>query len=239
MPKPTYGATLNPYGVPYPTTNIGVNARGGTSSISTPGNVMPNFKFLGYANATPGSATDASGDPQPISLSDFYDPAGKKYKVVHLNVAAVWCGPCNDETDTLTCTGVGTPSPDYCDSSGVTAAQLAQSGVVLFSALTEGSTMGTGSTVNDLKAWISGKKIDYNMAIDPEQANLGIFFSEAAIPWNADLDARTMEILDAPIGFDSTLVSGMQEWVSWVNSNPPSYGCPAKYKLSGNNCVAD
>jgi hypothetical protein len=240
LPPPPPAVATNPYGVPYPTTNIGVNPRGGTSATSTPGNVIQNFAFLGYFNADQGTLTVDTGSPTTISLSDFYDPAEKKYKVLHLNVAARWCGPCNDEADSLTCSGPGMPtsSGGYCSgATGNSAQQLGASGAAIFSLLTEGTSMGTGATVADLQAWIGGKSIDYNMGIDPEQQNLGVFFNAAEIPWNADIDTRTMEILDAGEGYDGMLVQDIETWVSWVENNPPSYPCPKGYTMSKNACV--
>jgi hypothetical protein len=219
------GTETNPYGVPYPTANIGVSARmDGMSASGAPGSVMQNYKFLGYINTDPGTPTSYTGSPQVISLADYYDPAGKKYKVLHLNVAANWCSPCNMEADALTAPGA--------------AAGLATDGAAVLSLLTEGYDEGTGATLNDLTSWIKSKGVDYNMGVDPEAANLGVFFSEAAIPWNADLDARTMEILDQGVGFDGMIVQDIQGWVTWVNNHPPSYGCPTGYSLSGNKCVA-
>src|ERR1700722_387389 len=91
------GGDTNPYGVAYPTSNIGHRARS-----TTPGQQMQNFKFLGWPNAMQGSPTSYSGAFVPVALSDFYDPLGQKYKLIHLSVAGVWCGPCNLETVTLT-----------------------------------------------------------------------------------------------------------------------------------------
>ena len=90
---PQIGRSTNPDGVAYPspTAGFGRNARVG----STPGDVMQNFKFYGYPGA------DASKGLQPISLSDYYDPCGKRLKLLHLTAAALWCVPCNQETDAI------------------------------------------------------------------------------------------------------------------------------------------
>src|SRR5438552_293309 len=80
----------NPYGVPYPATNVGHDARHG----SIAGSVMPNFKLLGYKNAEQ-TAETPKGEFTGVSLADFYDPDGKLgIKVIHIQVASVWCGPC-------------------------------------------------------------------------------------------------------------------------------------------------
>jgi hypothetical protein len=41
--------------------------------------------------------------------------------------------------------------------------------------------------------------------LDPGNQNLGVFFDAAAIPFNANIDARTMEILSTDVGFDEQL----------------------------------
>jgi hypothetical protein len=222
-------AATNPYGVPYPTANLGTQARSGT----TPGNVIQNFTFLGYANPTPGTLTDDKGSPTQISLADFYDPANKKYKVLHINASAMWCGPCNQETDAITKLGV--------------VAGLAKDGAAILSALTEGNVRGTGSTLADLKTWIGinrtsiqgGPGIDYDMVLDPEAFNLSVFFNADAVPFNLDIDVRTMEILDKGVGYDGMTPTDIENEITWVENNPPSYGCPIGYKLTKLRCVAD
>jgi hypothetical protein len=227
------GGITNPYGVPYPTENIGIIARSGTSAGSTPGNVISNFHFLGYISTDPGTPTSDKGSPTVINLSDFYDPAEKKYKVLHLNVAARWCAPCNDEADELT------GSPPFGTGGGSVMTGLAQDGVAVFSLLTEGTTMGTPATVSDLQAWVTGKGVDYDMGIDPEQAMLGVFFTGAEIPWNADVDARTMEILEQGEGVSPTFLQDIEGWATWVEQNKPSYGCPTGYTLNSKTNACD
>jgi hypothetical protein len=215
----TNSQDLNPYGVAYPTNNQGTKAR----SVGIAGNQIPNYKFLGYANSKQGMPTSDTGALTSISLADFYDPLNKTYKLLHISVAAEWCTPCNDETDEVT----------------GEAAALAADGVVLIQALTEGYTVGTAAVTGDLKTWIANKGIDYNMVLDPEATNLGVFFSEAAIPWNADIDVRTMELLDDGVGYDGDEMGDIQLQLTWVENNPPSYACPTGEKLSGKSCVAE
>src|SRR5580704_17417819 len=83
------GTNTNPDGVPYPspTGGYGRNARSG----STPGSVMANYRFQGYRSGDP-----SKGLPT-ISLADYYDPCNKRYKMIHLTVAGVWCQPCSQE----------------------------------------------------------------------------------------------------------------------------------------------
>src|SRR4051812_46592564 len=74
------GHDANPDGVAYPVKNVGTHARGvdGAGNVAKkPGNVMQNFKFLGYPNA------DKSKGLQTVALADYFDPTGTKFKVIH------------------------------------------------------------------------------------------------------------------------------------------------------------
>src|SRR5687767_9159124 len=78
---------VNPDGVPYPTENVGTSPRVGNRK----GNRIANFKFLGYPDAK------ISEGLQPISLAQFFDPEGKKYKLIRLVASGSWCPPCQAE----------------------------------------------------------------------------------------------------------------------------------------------
>ena len=203
-------ADTNPYGVPYPTSNIGYLARRGNVA----GNVIQNYKFQGYMGPADGSAqTDTSAGLKNVALADFFDPQGKLgpngtgIKIIHLSVAAVWCGPCNDETD---------------QTSSV-AASLAQQGAVFVQALDDGAQVGTPATQTDLNTWIVKHKSNFTEMLDPGLKNLGQFFDAAAVPFNANIDARTMEILSAGVGEPQPSVQqDVQRWLTWVSQNPPT-----------------
>jgi hypothetical protein len=211
-PNQLQGHDTNPYGVAYPTANLGTSARKGTVA----GNVIANYKFLGYPNADPSQTTNVGQGLQTVALADYFDPQVKTYKLLHLGVAAVWCVPCNDETNAL---------------AGALTQQLAQSGVVFVQALDDGPTLGIGATPTNLNAWISGvgravkpaPPINFTDVLDPGNANLGAFFPAAAIPWNAYIDPRTMEILYADVGYSGDPQGDAQTWLDWISKNPPSY----------------
>ncbi|MBX3217713.1 MAG: hypothetical protein KF850_37250 [Labilithrix sp.] len=164
----------NPDGIPYPTDNIGTVERKGTKS----GNRIANFKFLGYPDA------NQTGGLQPISLAQYFDPTGTKYKIIHLQAAGVWCGVCQAETRVV----------------APMKAELEAKGVVWLVSLAEGATPGVPSKESDLKRWISNFNSPYTHWLDPGNANLGPFYDRTALPWNADIDATTMEILTAGTG---------------------------------------
>ncbi len=170
----TSAPDTNPDGVPYPSDSIGTIPRKGT----TAGNRIQNFKFLGYPDG------DVSGGLKPISLAQFYDPAGTRYKIVHIQASGVWCTFCQQETKIV---------------AGMKAELEAKKAVWLVS-LAEGPTAGTASTKRDLDGWVNEFKAPYTHWLDPANANLGPFYDRSALPWNANIDATTMEILTSGTG---------------------------------------
>jgi hypothetical protein len=174
-PEPTTPQDeLNPAGVAYPKDKIGTLARKG----SKPGNRIANYKFLGYPNG------DVSGGLKRIKLADYYDPQGATYKIIHLQAAGVWCTYCKAETEIVV------PMK----------AEIEAKGTVWLVSLAEGPSPGTPSTQKDLDGWIAQFKSNYTHWLDPGNKNLGPFYDRAALPWNANIDATTMEILTAGTG---------------------------------------
>jgi hypothetical protein len=201
---PTSGHDANPDGVPYPSSAAGYGhtPRAGAH----PGSIIENFKFLGYPNA------DKSQGLQTISLADYYDPCNKRFKVLHLSVAGVWCVPCNEETSALVAAKT----------------TLDAEHVVLLQALDDGPTMGVPATLSDLNYWVADHTLNFTEMLDPGLHNLGGFFDAAAIPWNADIDPRTMELLDSTVGFSdvaSELAPALAE-VAQPADYPVAGTCP-------------
>lgn len=193
-------SALNPDGVPYPSANIGHGARKG----STPGNVIENFTFQGYLNA------DRSKGLQPISLANYYDPCGKRIKMLHLTVAGVWCVPCGEETDALV----------------AAKAQLASERVTVIQALGDGPTEGVPATMADLNNWIARHGSTFTEMLDPNLTNLGVFFNAGTVPWNCDIDPRTMEIIRDGTGWLGDVNSELQPSLDAIPA-APSYPIPA------------
>jgi hypothetical protein len=196
----TSGTGVNPDGVPYPSSNIGRKARAG----STPGNVIENFTFQGYPNA------DESKGLQPISLADYYDPCGKRFKMLHLTVAGAWCVPCGEETDALV----------------AGKAQLASEGITVIQALGDGPIEGVAATPADLDNWIAKHGSSFTEMLDPNLTNLGAFFSASTVPWNCDIDPRTMEIIRETTGWPGSLDSDLQPSLTALPAMP-SYPIPS------------
>jgi hypothetical protein len=192
------GNDTNPYGVAYPSPASGYGHTPRTGS--TPGSIIQNFKFLGYPTLAGDGTYPAS--LSTISLADYYDPCAKKYKLIHLSMSSVWCVPCNQETDAI----VGAMS------------QLAGEQIVVLGAIDEGPTQGIGATVTNLQFWVQEHKSNFPTMLDPEAANLNEFFNAAAIPWNADIDPRTMELVNSVDGYNGSITSEIS--LSNLPTNP-------------------
>lgn len=192
------GTDINPYGATYPSDGLGTTPRAG----STPGSRLRNHQFRGYRNPA------ASKELATISIADFYDPEARKYKVIHLSAASVWCGPCARETE---------------DTVSI-AESMAAKGVVFVQALIDGPATGTGATQQDLDGWTQRFRSPFPSVLDPRARNLGEFFDPASVPWNANVDARSMEILSASVGAPADVAADVAKWLDWVNSNPPLKG---------------
>jgi hypothetical protein len=190
----TSNQDVNPDGIAYPTP---ANGYGHVARVgATPGSVIQNFKFSGYVDA------DIANGVQTIALADYYDPCVKRYKLLHISVAGVWCVPCNEETDAIV----------------ADKATLDADGVVLIQALSDGPVEGTGATLTDLQMWIKSHDSNFTEMLDPNLANLGGFFDASEIPWNADVDPRTMEILDEGTGFSGDLNADLVTPLAQVNA---------------------
>jgi hypothetical protein len=173
------GHDANPENVPYPSPPGGYGHGAGS--------VITNLKFLGYLNA------DKSNGLQTIALADYYDPCGKRYKMIHLTVAGVWCVPCNQETDDIV----------------ASKSTLDADRIVVVQALADGTMPGVPATLNDLNYWIQKHNVSFTELLDPGLRNLGGYFLASAIPWNADIDPRTMEIVKADTGYKGSVESGL------------------------------
>jgi hypothetical protein len=188
------GSEKNPDGVAYPVADIGYKPR--TSSRA--GNRIANYKFLGYLNA------DKTAGLKTISLADYFDPEAKNYKVIHIIASSAWCGACIAETR----------------ETAILKDTLLAEKIVFVQALVDGPRTGTGATSGDLDNWIRNHGVNFTAMLDPNVKNLGQFFNVAAVPWNANVDARSMEILSSSEGAPADIAADVRHWTSWVDTNP-------------------
>lgn len=190
------GHDTNPDGVPYPAPagNYGTSPRAG----KTPGSIIANLSFLGYPNG------DSSKGLQVVSLADYYDPCGKRLKLLHLSVAGVWCDHCIQETMAFV----------------AAQSSLGSQGVVVLQALSDGTVQGVGATRQDLDYWVGQFRPTFTEVLDPGPTQLAGFFNASAIPWNADVDPRTMELVDSTTGWVGDVMVEIQPGLDAVGSKP-------------------
>jgi hypothetical protein len=152
------------------------------------GSVINNYSLFGFPNATNDTTT-----LKPITLGEFYNPTGTdkfgagsaygegnpKPKVLLIDRAAVWCGPCNDEAKSVL--------------PGMHAMFFPNAQFLL--ALDEGSTPGTNPTQNQLKNWATTYKLDYPASVDP-QTTFSTIVGQDAYPGNIIIRTSDMRIIE-------------------------------------------
>jgi len=194
--NPPAAAPKNPDGVPYPTDNIGTAARAG----KLPGKRIENLSFEGYLNS------DRAAGLKVISMADFFDPGAKRYKLIAIQAAATWCTVCMAETrDTV-----------------ALHAEYSQKGVVFLQTIINGPTNGFGPSLLDVEGWMDKHQTNFTVLIDV-RGRRSIPLGAQAVPWNARIDPRTMEILDQGTGIPRNLAEYIDEGLNFVAKAQPSY----------------
>jgi hypothetical protein len=180
------------------------------------GSQVENFDFVGYANPKADHKT-----MQLIQFADFYNPhafdttykpastaeddrlfpPGSQYgegqpkpTVLSVDIASVWCGPCNAEADCV----VPSLHKRYAPCGGEFMLQLA-----------DGHTVGTAAVPNELEAWAFDYGVDFPAAIDPEYKT-EIIWAASAFPENILIDLTNMTIIDRIAGVPPTQICADQ-----------------------------
>lgn len=185
---------MNPDGLEYPTEDLGARARSGDK----PGQRIPNFSFRGYPDS------DTSGGLKVVSMADFYDPEGKRGKLLHLIAAVAWCPHCAAATDEVV----------------AVLPQWKAKGLVAMQTMMEGYN-GNPISLEELDRWVSSHRTSFTVVFDSGGRRLSSVADVSAVPWNALIDLRTMEVLSVLRGEPQDY----EEWVGggleWVGSNEP------------------
>jgi hypothetical protein len=150
--------------------------------------VIEDFAFLGWRD--PVAAGYDVNKLEQVRLSDFYNPDGRSdVKLIWVNASAVWCSVCRSEMADIKSSGIR--------------ANLAPKGLQLVETLFEDNSSGPARP-SDLKNWGSAPahSIDFPLLLDPG-FKLGAFFTSDATPLNMLVDAKTMKVLDATMGYSS------------------------------------
>jgi len=159
---------------------------------------MRNYKFLGLPRGTLTQALE------PISMASLYDPSGTRTKLIHIQASATWCGYCQAEAEAAI----------------ALSEQLAERKVVWLMSLAEGPTPGRGATKDDLNAWVAKFTPSCPQVLDSGHQNFGAFYDAAAVPWNANIDARTMEILSSGVGAlvnEAAVLADVDGWLAKID----------------------
>lgn len=194
---PVAAHDANPDGVAYPTDHLGGRARAGTQR----GDRIPNFTFQGYPDS------NRAGGLKTISLADYYDPGQKHGKVLHLMEAAYWCTICDGQTKDMT----------------AKKAAVSGTGVVILQAIMNGAKHDVGPSLLEVDNWMDRYPTWFTVMIDERAKRVGTVSEVDAVPWNALIDLRTMEILFVGIGAPTDYAQFTQAGLDWVDKHPPSY----------------
>jgi hypothetical protein len=171
------------------------------------GSVIADHDFIGYPNPKADNAQQKT-----IRFSDFYNPhafdksyapaspaqddrlfpadsgyamAGMaKPTVLLIDVASIWCAPCNQEAKTIL-------PPKH-------AAYAACGGEFLLD-LHDSNNPAIAATLKNLTNWTTAYKVDYPSVIDPSY-KLDDLFSAQAYPNNIIIDTTTMKIVQSLAG---------------------------------------
>lgn len=133
------------------------------------GDIMQDFAITGYMTGGDG----ASDAPMVIKLSEF---AKNGYKIILLNAAAGWCGPCQQETATFKSLAIKYPELGIYQ--------------VLFDNVKQGQT----PTLSFLNQWVKTLKPAGAVGIDPER-NIVPINTGGSTPLNMIIDAKTLKVL--------------------------------------------
>jgi hypothetical protein len=121
--------------------------------------------------------------PAVVSMSEYQDPTGARYDLLHVIGIFMWCPHCNNETNNL---------------AGIAAWRAANRVAVVQIAM-EGYG-GASPTWSELQKWVSDHNVDFPVLIDSQGAQLGQYFSVNYVPVNIVVNPRTMEILAVDVG---------------------------------------
>ena len=193
------GRDANPEGVAYPTDHLGGTPRSGKRA----GDRIPNFTFQAYIDG------DRAAGLKTISLADYYDPQRTRHRILHLEVAAVWCLICSN----------------YADATVIAKEPLGKEGVVYLEVMIAGASgSGAGPSLSEVNGWIDRHHSNFTTAIDVRAGRLaGLGVPPQTEPWDIMIDTRTMEILDSAGGAPNDIVAYDRSYLKAVENRPPAY----------------
>jgi len=156
------------------------------------GAVIENLSFLGWRD--PVAAGYDTALLETITFGDFYDPTGTRLKLIVVNASAIWCAYCQAEMRDMKTNG--------------TDAEYREKGVQVIGTLFQDG-QARPAKPDDLAVWgsLSAHSITFPLLLDPA-LKLGGYFTSDATPLNLIIDATTMRIVRAVMGYDNNPTSG-------------------------------
>ena len=182
------------------------------------GRSIPNFKFVGYANYM----EPANGQAlQYLEMSDFYNPTGEevfpadspygpntpKPRALLLDISAVWCGPCNYESEVV----LHELYP------GMKAA-----GGHFLAVLVESDNGGEPATYFELENWAASYDVSYTLVLDPTWQTKSLL--GGGYPTNIIIRTRDMKIIDRISGVPTNDPQDTAGQAFWATFNAVANG---------------
>ena len=142
------------------------------------GATFPNLTLDGIRSAA------TLDTPAVVSMSEYQDPTGARYDLLHVVGLFMWCPHCNNETNNL----------------ASIAAWRAAHRVAVVQIAMQGYVRGASPTWSELQKWVSDHNVDFPVLIDAQGAQLGQYFSVNYVPLNIVVNPRNMETLAVDVG---------------------------------------
>jgi hypothetical protein len=183
---------------PYPAGPYGVSVN----------RIIENFTFPGFF--TVGSGVKVNTLPSTDNfdlqlLRNAKDANGNVFRYLLLDISAGWCPPCNQEAQDL---GLNGAKKDLINK------WLAKGGLFMTVLVQDYNQSNPGApNASHIAKWINQHQVQTSTTYDPTQNLIAQGINPSAFPTNLVIDLRTMRIVSAWYGLDTTY----QKWEAALN----------------------